>query len=187
MNVFDIILIGIGLAMDCFAVSICFGLLSKKLQWKYVLRLAAFFGGFQAGMPILGWLIGMAFKDYIAQFDHWIAFALLGAIGIKMIIGAINKKDDTPCIQFNRLSVLLSLSIATSIDALIIGMGFAFLQVNIWLAIGIIGIISAGFTILGSVLGKKYGKYLGKRAEIVGGIVLVAIGIKILLEHMLFS
>lgn len=187
MNVFDLIIIGIGLAMDCFAVSVCYGLLSKKLQWKYLLRMALFFGGFQALMPVIGWLIGMAFQDYIAQFDHWIAFALLGAIGAKMIVGAIKKKDDTPCIQFHKLSVLLSLSVATSIDALIIGMGFAFLQVNIWLAVGIIGITSAGFTILGSVLGKKYGKFLGSKAEIVGGAVLLGIGIKILVEHLFFT
>ncbi len=186
MNFIDIILIGIGLAMDCFAVSVCYGLLAKKIQWKYLLRMAAFFGGFQALMPVIGWLAGLAFKDYIAQFDHWIAMALLGAIGLKMVIGALKKKDDAPCIQFHKLSVLLSLSIATSIDALIIGVGFAFLQVNIWIAIAIIGLISAAFTIFGSLLGKKYGKLLGSKAELIGGFVLIAIGIKILIEHLFF-
>lgn len=185
MGILDLILIGIGLAMDCFAVSICYGLLADKPRWKHILRMALFFGGFQAMMPVLGWLIGLTFKNYIARFDHWIAFSLLGFIGIKMIVEAIRKTDDTPCIQFNKLSVLFSLAVATSIDALIIGMGFAFLKVHILIAVSIIGLISAAFTITGVFLGKRYGKYLGKRAEIIGGAVLLGIGIKILLEHLL--
>ena len=185
MSIIDLILIGIGLAMDCFAVSICYGLLAKKTEWNRILRLALFFGGFQAAMPVIGWLIGTTFKEYIATFDHWIAFGMLGFIGLKMVIEAIRKKEDTPCIQFNKITVLLSLSVATSIDALIVGMGFAFLKVNIWIAITIIGMISAAFTIFGSLLGKRYGRYLGKRAELIGGLVLIAIGTKILLEHIL--
>lgn len=185
MNIVDLLLIGIGLAMDCFAVSICYGLLSKKPKWKHILRMALFFGGFQALMPVIGWLIGLTFKNYIVNFDHWIAFALLGFIGIKMIVEAIRKTDDTPCIQFNKLSVLLSLSIATSIDALIVGLGFAFLKVHILVAVVIIGLVSAAFTIIGVLLGKRYGKFLGKKAEIIGGLVLLGIGTKILLEHLL--
>lgn len=185
MGIFDLILIAIGLAMDCFAVSVCYGLLTLNPKWKHILRMALFFGGFQAIMPVIGWLIGLTFKDYISSIDHWIAFALLGFIGIKMIVEAIRKDENTPGIQFDKLTVLLSLSVATSIDALIIGMGFAFLKVHILLAILIIGLVSAAFTITGVFLGKRYGKFLGKKAEIVGGIVLLGIGLKILIEHLL--
>jgi putative Mn2+ efflux pump MntP len=147
--------------------------------------MALFFGGFQAMMPVIGWLIGLTFKEYISSIDHWIAFSLLGFIGIKMIVEAIRKDENTPCIQFEKLTVLLSLSVATSIDALIVGMGFAFLKVHILMAIALIGLISAAFTILGVFLGKRYGKFLGRRAEITGGVVLLGIGLKILLEHLL--
>jgi putative Mn2+ efflux pump MntP len=184
MDLLDILLIAVGLAMDCFAVSVCYGFMSKQMRWKRILRMALFFGGFQALMPVIGWLVGLAFKDMISQVDHWIAFGLLGAIGLKMLIEAIRKKDDSCCIQFEKITVLLSLAVATSIDALIIGIGFAFLKVNIVLAVIVIGMISAGFTILGVTLGKRFGRFLGKKAEIIGGIVLIGIGVKILLEHL---
>jgi putative Mn2+ efflux pump MntP len=184
VGILDILLIAVGLAMDCFAVSVCYGFLAGKLQWKYIIRMALFFGGFQAAMPVIGWLIGLSFAGFISQVDHWIAFALLGFIGIKMIVEAVRKKEEG-CIQFHKLTVLLSLSLATSIDALIVGMGFAFLKVNIGLAVLVIGLTSAAFTFLGVGLGKRYGKWLGKKAEIIGGVVLLGIGIKILLEHLL--
>jgi manganese efflux pump family protein len=181
----DILLIAAGLAMDCFAVSVCYGFLAKKWQWKKVIRMALFFGGFQAAMPVIGWLIGLAFEDFIASVDHWIAMGLLGGIGLKMIIESIRKRDDSCCIQFEKITVLLSLALATSIDALIVGMGFAFLKVNILVAVVTIGLVSAAFTFAGVALGKRYGKWLGKKAEIIGGVVLIGIGIKILLEHLL--
>jgi manganese efflux pump family protein len=185
LGILDIILIAIGLAMDCFAVSICYGFLSKKLRWKLVFRMALFFGGFQAVMPVIGWLIGLSMKDLISEVDHWIAFGLLGIIGIKMIIEGIRNKDGDKCRQFNKWSVLLSLSFATSIDALIVGMSFAVLEVNILLAIAIIGFASFVFTIIGILAGKRFGGLLEKKAEIMGGIVLIGIGLKILLEHLL--
>lgn len=185
MKLIDLLLIGVGLAMDCFAVAICYGFLSERFKWKYIIRLAVFFGGFQALMPVIGWLIGLAFIDLISQIDHWIAFALLGFIGVKMLVEALRKKDESTGVQFDRLVVLLSLSLATSIDALIVGMSFAFLQVNILEAVLIIGVISVLFTLLGVGLGKRYGKLLGKKAEIIGGVVLIGIGIKILIEHLL--
>jgi manganese efflux pump family protein len=187
MGILDIILIGIGLAMDCFAVSICYGFLSKKLRWKLVLRMALFFGGFQALMPVVGWLLGLTMKDFISQIDHWIAFGLLGFIGLKMIVEAIRKKEGAPCIQFDRIMVLLGLALATSIDALIVGLSFAFLHTKIILATTIIGFTSFVFTLAGIYLGKRYGAVLGKRAEIAGGIVLIGIGIKILIEHLFFQ
>jgi manganese efflux pump family protein len=185
LRILDLLLIAIGLAMDCFAVSICYGFLSKKLQWKLVLRMALFFGGFQALMPVIGWMVGLSMKDLISEVDHWIAFGLLGVIGLKMIMEALRKKDGAECIQFNKLTVLISLSLATSIDALIVGMSFAILDMNIVLAITIIGLTSAVFTLIGIGMGKRYGSVLGKKAEIMGGIVLIGIGVKILLEHLL--
>jgi manganese efflux pump family protein len=187
LKTLDLLLIAVGLAMDCFAVSICYGFVSKKLQWKLVLRMALFFGGFQALMPVIGWLVGLSMKSMITEVDHWIAFGLLGFIGGKMIFEALRKKDDTPCINFNKLSVLFSLSIATSIDALIVGTSFAILEMNIVRAIIVIGLTSAAFTLAGIGMGKRYGRLLGKRAEIMGGVVLIAIGTKILIEHLFFN
>lgn len=173
--------------MDCFAVSICYGFLAKKIRWKPVLRMALFFGGFQAVMPLIGWLVGLSMKNLISEVDHWIAFGLLGFIGIKMIVEAIRKKEGAECIQFNKISVLLSLSLATSIDALIVGMSFALLAVNIVMAVLIIGLTAAVFTVAGIIMGKRYGWLLGKKAEITGGIVLIGIGAKILIEHLFLN
>lgn len=186
MSVLDIVLIGIGLAMDCFAVAICYGLATDKPRWSGILRMAAFFGGFQGLMPLIGWLAGLTFKSYMASIDHWIAFSLLGFIGLKMIVEALRKKQDAESgLSYEKLSVLVSLSIATSIDALIIGMGFAFLEIHILTAVLLIALISAIFTVIGVFLGKRFGKFLGKKAEILGGVVLLGIGLKILLEHLL--
>lgn len=182
----DIILIGIGLAMDCFAVAICYGMTCAKPRWSRVLRMAAFFGGFQGLMPVVGWLAGISLKSSIAAIDHWIAFGLLGFIGIKMVVEALrHKEEDDNGVRYEQLRVLISLSIATSIDALIVGLGFAFLEVHILGAVLIIGLISALFTVIGIFIGKNVGKFLRKKAEIVGGVVLLGIGLKILLEHLL--
>ncbi len=183
MKILDIIIIGIGLAMDCFAVSLSCSLGKCKIKKSYALRIAFFFGLFQALMPVLGWLLGLSFKNLIAAFDHWIAVSLLSAIGIKMIIEAF-KNEDQKAIQITQMWVLLSLSLATSIDAMVVGISFAFLDFNIILTTAIIGIITFLITLLGLYIGKKFTFISGKKAEIMGGIVLIGIGVKILIEHL---
>ena len=188
MSVLDIFLLGVGLSMDAFAVAICKGLAMKKVNKKQMILIALFFGGFQALMPLVGWLVGSTFAKKIAAFDHWIAFVLLALIGGNMVIDAIkewNQEDnveiiDSP-IDFKELTLL---AIATSIDALACGVTFSFYEnFNIIKAISIIGVttfvISAGGVYVGNIFGDKY----KAKAQLVGGIILIFLGIKILLEH----
>ena len=188
MSVLDIFLLGIGLSMDAFAVAICKGLAMKKVNKKQMLLIALFFGGFQALMPLIGWLVGSTFAKKITAFDHWIAFILLAIIGSNMVVDAIKewKEEDKveivdPPIDFKELTLL---SIATSIDALACGVTFSFYEdFNIIKAIAIIGVttfvISAGGVYVGNIFGDKY----KAKAQLVGGIILIFLGIKILLEH----
>lgn len=188
MSVLDIFLLGVGLSMDAFAVAICKGLAMKKVNKKQMLLIALFFGGFQALMPLIGWLVGSTFAKKIAAFDHWIAFILLAIIGSNMVLDAIKewKEEDKveivdPPIDFKELTLL---SIATSIDALACGVTFSFYEdFNIIKAIAIIGVttfvISAGGVYVGNIFGDKY----KAKAQLVGGIILIFLGIKILLEH----
>ena len=188
MSVLDIFLLGVGLSMDAFAVAICKGLAMKKVNKKQMLLIALFFGGFQALMPLIGWLVGSTFAKKIAAFDHWIAFILLAIVGGNMVIDAIKewKEEDKveivdPPIDFKELTLL---SIATSIDALACGVTFSFYEdFNIIKAIAIIGVttfvISAGGVYVGNIFGDKY----KAKAQLVGGIILIFLGIKILLEH----
>jgi manganese efflux pump family protein len=185
MGIADLILIAIGLAMDCFAVAICFGVLSKKIRWNLLFRMALLFGGFQAVMPVFGWLAGLSVESLMASIDHWIAFGLLSIIGAKMIIEGIRTKPGDACRQFDKWTVMISLAFATSIDALVVGMSFALLDVHMLPAILAIGIASFLLTIAGAIAGQRFGKLLGKKAEIAGGIVLIAMGVKILAEHLL--
>lgn len=184
MSYLEIILIGIGLAMDCFAVSVTCCLVDKNIRRATALKIALFFGFFQGMMPVAGWLLGMAFRDAISSFDHWIAFTILGIIGIKMIVESL-RGGSPKNYDFSKLSVLISLSVATSIDALIVGMSFAFLEVKILPAVLIIGIITVLISLSGLFLGKKFGYLCGNKAGIIGGIVLVGIGTKILVEHLM--
>ncbi len=183
MSLFEIILIAIGLAMDCFAVSIAIGCVSCKVNISKILKISFFFGLFQAIMPIIGYFLGYSFKNYISAFDHWLAFGILGFIGGKMIFEAIFSKEKKG-LDTDKLIVLISLSIATSIDAFIVGMSFAFLKVNIILAVVLIGVITFVITIIGSYFGKRLNLHLGKWAEIFGGLVLIGIGTKVLIEHL---
>ncbi|MBP3262119.1 manganese efflux pump MntP [Pseudobutyrivibrio sp.] len=188
MSVLDIFLLGVGLSMDAFAVAICKGLAMKKVNKKQMLLIALFFGGFQALMPLIGWLVGSTFAKKIAAFDHWIAFILLAIVGGNMVLDAIKewKEEDKveivdPPIDFKELTLL---SIATSIDALACGVTFSFYEdFNIIKAIAIIGVttfvISAGGVYVGNIFGDKY----KAKAQLVGGIILIFLGIKILLEH----
>ncbi|MBE6052330.1 MAG: manganese efflux pump [Clostridium sartagoforme] len=193
MGLFSIFMTGIGLSMDAFAVSLAKGFCLKDNELKYSFRVALFFGGFQALMPLLGWWAGVYFESYIKSFDHWIAFILLGCIGGKMLIEAIkelkaNKDTEiaTECerdeFSYKKLTIL---AIATSIDALAVGVSFAFLNVSIIPSITIIGITTFILSFFAVFLGKKLGEYMQSYAEIIGGVILIFIGTSILFEHLL--
>lgn len=189
MGFLELVLIGAGLAMDAFAVAVCKGLCMRRINYSHAVIIALFFGGFQALMPLVGWLIGKQFEKYITSVDHWIAFILLLIIGGKMAYEAIFGKDeDKACSDKSKSRLdykeLFTLAIATSIDALAVGITFAFLNVNIWAAISIIGITTFTLSLLGVIVGNKFGSIYKKKAEIAGGVVLILIGLKILLEHL---
>jgi len=182
MGVIEIILIGVGLAMDAFAVSICKGLSMPKMEWKKAGIIGMYFGGFQALMPVIGYFLGVGFEDKIKSIDHWIALILLSIIGINMIREAFSAEDEADDkIDFKTMIIL---AIATSIDALTVGVTFAFLSVNIWFSIVVIGIITFIMSIIGVKIGNVFGDKYKSKAEITGGIILILLGIKVLLEHL---
>jgi len=176
-------LIAIGLAMDAFAVSIANGVSMKTLRVHHAFLIAFFFGAFQALMPVIGWLAGLSVADLIAQYAHWIAFILLSFIGGKMIYESfqIKEAENDPC-SLN-IGTLLVLSIATSIDALAVGLSFAFLKTTILAPVVIIGAVTFVLSFLGVVIGEKIGHLFESKIELLGGIILIGIGVKILLEH----
>ena len=184
--IIEIFLIGVGLAMDAFAVSICKGLTMQKVKKKDVLIIGLFFGGFQALMPLIGWLLVKGFESYITSFDHWIAFILLAIIGRKMLIDGLKGDDNScGCDEFRLdFKELLMLAIATSIDALAIGVTFAFLNYPIVECIAMIGIVTFIISCIGVYIGHIFGSKYEHKAEIAGGIILIVIGLKILLEHL---
>ena len=187
MTFIEVLLIGIGLSMDAFAVALSKGLSMKKLNIRYGVLIAVFFGFFQAFMPLIGWLVCRSFEKYITRVDHWIVFVLLGFIGIKMIVDAIkdrNKEEKDSEREQIRIGELLILAIATSIDALAVGISFAFLSINIWSSITIIGITTLILSFLGVLIGNKFGAKYQTKAQIAGGIILILVGLKILLEHL---
>lgn len=188
MGIVELALIAVGLSMDAFAVSVCKGLGMKRLDMGQALVIALFFGGFQALMPLAGWALGSGFQSYIEPVDHWIAFALLAFIGGKMLYDAFHEEDgDEPVAgEAARLDLkeILMLAIATSIDALAVGVSFAFLQVDIVPAISLIGVITFALSLVGVAAGHQFGARFEKPATIVGGLVLILIGLKILLEHL---
>ena len=183
----ELLLIGVGLAMDAFAVALCKGLSMPRMDKKQALIIGLFFGGFQAIMPFIGWLLGIQFEQYIVSFDHWVAFVLLGFIGGKMIYEAIKGEEEETC-ACERLNIkeLFVLAIATSIDALAVGITFATMAVSVIFASALIGIITFFICLLGVYLGSWFGNLLGNKAEITGGVVLIGIGVKILFEHLFF-
>lgn len=185
---FTLLLMGVGLSMDAFAVSICKGLSMRKVNKKQCLVIGLFFGGFQALMPFIGWALGSQFEQYITSIDHWIAFILLGFIGGKMVVEAIRETDEAvevgkmdPPLDLKEMFIL---AIATSIDALAVGITFAFLQVPIVEAISIIGITTFVISVIGVYVGNFFGNRYKKKAELAGGMILILIGLKILLEHL---
>ena len=189
MNDFiTLLFIAIGLAMDAFSVAITDGILLKKLKVGYAFKIAMFFGVFQFGMLFLGNLLGSTFAKYISACDHWVAFFLLIFIGGKMLYDAIRgdekeEKEEKNPIEIKTLTVL---AIATSIDALAVGVPFAAMNINILYASSIVGIVAFAFSFAGDYIGNKCGNLFGNKSEIIGGIVLVGIGIKILVEHLFF-
>lgn len=183
-----VFLTGVALSMDAFAVAICKGLKMQKLNYKQMGLIALFFGGFQALMPFIGWMLGHSFKDYIESFDHWVAFALLVFIGGKMIYEAFNGDDeDDDCSCFD-IKELLVMAIATSIDAMAAGIAFAIDGIDtlasILVAILIIGVTTFILSAVGVFIGHKFGAVYKSKAELAGGIILILIGAKILLEHL---
>ncbi|MBR4157321.1 MAG: manganese efflux pump [Oscillospiraceae bacterium] len=183
MSLLELILLSIGLAMDAFAVSICKGLALRNGRWKHAAVVGLWFGGFQALMPLIGYLLGSRFAEAITAFDHWIAFGLLLLIGAGMIRESFSKEEEKTGDSLAFRTMLL-LAVATSIDALAVGVTFAFLSVRIIPAICMIGCITFVLSALGVRLGAVFGMKYKSRAEIAGGIILILIGIKILLEHL---
>lgn len=184
MGIVEIILISIGLGMDAFAVAICKGLSMKKMNWKKAFIIALYFGVFQALMPFLGYELGINFKDAIQEVDHWIAFILLASIGINMIREAL-KKDDDDVNDDVGFKTMIVLALATSIDALAVGVTFAFLEVQIAIPIIMIGIITFIMSFVGVKIGNYFKDKFKDKAEILGGIILIAMGAKILIEHLI--
>ena len=184
MDIPTVLLIAVGLAMDSFSVSITSGLYLESPRIEDALKVGAFFGFFQAFMPLIGWLGALTLIDLISGFDHWVAFFLLLLIGCKMIYESAMRKNGS--LRNNMLNgiVLLTLSIATSIDALAVGISLAFLRFSIFFSVIIIGVVTFILSFFGLYLGSHGGKLLGRKIEIIGGVILILIGIKILLEHL---
>ena len=188
MGLIELFVLAVGLSMDAFAVAVCKGLSMRKVTLKNAGIVGLYFGGFQAGMPLIGYFLGLQFKDYIMSIDHWIAFVLLVYLGIKMIQEALSKDDDIEPIQsekellsFKNMSIL---AIATSIDALAVGITLAFLQVDIVPAVTFIGVITFVLSMVGVKIGNVFGIKYKSKAEFVGGAILILMGAKILLEHL---
>lgn len=186
MSIIEIALIGVGLAMDAFAVSICKGLAMRRMNYKKAIIIAAFFGVFQALMPALGYVLGTTFANKIAAIDHWIAFILLALIGANMIKEALSSDDDECQDDSLRLGDLIMLSIATSIDALAVGITFAFFNVSLLLSVSMIGIITFIICVIGVKVGNVFGEKYKSKAELAGGLILIAMGAKILIDHLFF-
>ncbi len=185
MDWLTLIGLALALAMDAFAVALGTGTVLKRLTGRHLFRLSFHFGLFQALMPVLGWLAGQTIIQWISAWDHWIAFGLLAIIGAHMIHEALGDHDPAEKRDPTRGLRLITLSVATSIDALAVGFSLSVIGVSIWLPALVIGLVASTLTIIGLLLGDRFGKRWGPRAEIVGGVILIIIGLKILAEHML--
>ena len=191
MSPLELLIIAIGLSMDAFAVSTGKGLSVTKIKLSHALKVGLWFGGFQALMPLIGYLLGSTFADIVSAYDHWVAFVLLALIGGNMIKEAFEKDDECDCNKKEKncfgFVTMLTLAVATSIDALAIGVTFAFFKVAIILAIITIGITTFLFSVAGLKIGHIFGCKYKSHAELFGGVILILIGLKILLEHTIFS
>ncbi len=179
--------IALALAMDAFAVALGAGLTLGTLTGRHLFRLSFHFGLFQALMPVIGWLAGMTVQKWISAYDHWLAFALLGFVGTKMIYEAFHPEEEKAEKDPTRGMTLIVLSVATSIDALAVGLTLGMIGVSIWFPATIIGVVAGVLTMAGMLLGRRIGTLWGPRVEILGGLVLLGIGLKILLEHTLWG
>ena len=186
MSVIELLVLALGLSMDAFAVSICKGLSVPKLQAKHCLICGVYFGGFQALMPLIGWALGIRFQSMITNIDHWIAFVLLAVIGANMIKESFSKEEECPDASFG-FKTMPTLAVATSIDALAVGVTFAFLNVSIVPAVLLIGATTFVCSAVGVKIGNVFGNRFQSKAEFLGGLVLIAIGLKILIEHLFFG
>jgi len=184
-GILSILIIAVSLSADCFAVAVSASISNNKLPGWLGLRIALFFGIFQAAMTLIGWWAGSYILDLISSYDHWIAFGLLVFVGGKMIWETLHEKDgDESKGDITRWWYLVTLAVATSLDALAVGLSFAFLQVNLAMASATIGLVAFIITLIGFYLGKKLGELVGRRAELIGGIILIIIGLRILFEHL---
>ncbi|MFQ9894042.1 MAG: manganese efflux pump MntP family protein [Emergencia sp.] len=185
MGITELLLLAIGLSMDAFAVSICKGLATDRVQAKHMITAGLWFGGFQALMPLIGYFLGTSFADYITAVDHWIAFVLLGLIGANMIKESLTKADDTGDTSSGSFSAkaMFPMAVATSIDALAVGITFAFLKVDIAFSVSAIGVTTFLLSAIGIKVGSIFGTRFQAKAEFAGGLILILLGLKILLEH----
>lgn len=185
MGLAELFVLAVGLSMDAFAVALCKGLCMRRMDRRQGLVIAAFFGGFQALMPLAGWFLGRQFESYITSFDHWIAFGLLSIIGASMLREAFSKEEEVDCCNDKQdIKGLFLLAVATSIDALAVGVTFAFLQVNILRAVSLIGVTTFLLSFAGVWAGFRFGLKYQKKAQVAGGAVLILMGLKILLDHL---
>ena len=183
MGFIELLLISVGLAMDAFAVSVGKGMTLKSVRPRHALTAGVWFGVFQGLMPLIGYFVGQSFAEYVVSVDHWIAFGLLLLIGLNMIRETIWGDDDDANDDFSIRTMAL-MAVATSIDALAVGVSFAFTHANIWVASAVIGVVTFALSAAGLYLGRKIGSHLGSKAGLLGGVVLIGIGIKILIEHL---
>ena len=185
MNLVEVLLIAVGLAMDCFAVSLGIGTTRYAHGRRPLFRLSFHFGLFQAIMPIIGWWVGTRVAEFVTAFDHWFAFGLLGFVGVRMIRSGLNADGESHLTDPSRGGTLIMLSVATSIDALAVGLSLAMLQVNIFYPSVIIGVVAGGLALTGLLIGGRLGHLFGKRMEFVGGIILILIGLRVLISHLM--
>lgn len=185
MELLAIIAIAVGLSMDAFAVSVVTGAAYKELHVRHTLRMAGFFGGFQAFMPAIGYLAGLTVRQYISSYDHWVAFGILTVVGLKMIYESFKIKGERQAMHPANLTLLLALAVATSIDALAVGITLSFITHAIAAAIVIIGVVTFCLSCAGVYIGKRFGHFFESGIEAIGGLVLIGLGLKILLQHLL--
>ena len=184
MGFLELLIIAVGVSMDAFAVSVCKGLAVSRVRPRHALKTGLWFGGFQALMPVIGYFLGVSFADLVSSVDHWIAFVLLAIIGGNMVKESFEKEECCTSADSDfSFRVMLAMAIATSIDALAIGVSFAFLGANIWTAVLGIGLVTGAFSAAGVYVGNIFGRKYKSKAEFVGGAILIAMGLKILLEH----
>jgi putative Mn2+ efflux pump MntP len=185
MDLFTIIAIALGLSFDTFAVSMSYGVLKSSILFRQATRIAIVFALFQGGLTVAGYFLGSLISQALRTFDHWVALGLLSFLGIKMIYDGISRKDDTEARDYSRPFTLVTIAVSTSIDAFAVGVSFALLDVLIWISGMVIGAVTFIASMTAIRIGKSAGKHLGQRVEIIGGLILISIGLKIFLEHIL--